>query len=187
MKPLRYYGRYGFVHVEPRPGGHAFVRWFRYPLGAMREDGQPRKDWDWFCAIELHGTELWAFGAKGMPSMREFRDILRSAALLGATELTFEHREIVHRFPLTKYFVTPPELPALPRQTNQRALPTMPEEIIPTASFKLVLEVKGKETDTITWENPACPLPVIAARQSVLLQAFADATRRQSEGAPIAP
>lgn len=60
----------------------------------------------------------------------------------------------------------------------------MPEETN-TASFKLTLEVKGKETDTLTWENPACPLPVIAARQSVLLSAFAEATRKQSAGQPI--
>lgn len=83
---------------------HAYVRWFRYPLGELREDGQPMRDWDWFVAIEMHaGSVLWAFGAKGMPTMDEFRDVLTAAARLGATTLAFEHRGRPHYFNLSKY------------------------------------------------------------------------------------
>lgn len=103
MRNLQHHGTHGLTHVELRPAGHAYVRWFRYPLGPIRPDGQPERDWDWFVAIEMHGDTLWAFGAKGIPSMDEFRDVLRAAALLGAWVLAFEHRSRIHFFDLSKY------------------------------------------------------------------------------------
>lgn len=54
-----------------------------------------------------------------------------------------------------------------------------------TAHFKMTLEVVGTETDTLTWENKALPLPAVAARQSILLGAFAAATARQASGQSI--
>ena len=45
-----------------------------------------------------------------------------------------------------------------------------------TAHFKLTLEVVGSETDTLTWENKTLPLEVVAARQAIVLAAFAAAT-----------
>ena len=102
MKALRHHGRRGFVEVEPRPGGHAYVRWFRYPLGALRPDGLPKGNHDWSAALEMEGTSLSAFLARGMPSMDEFRDILDAARLLGAETLTFEHRDRPHTFHLSK-------------------------------------------------------------------------------------
>ena len=54
-----------------------------------------------------------------------------------------------------------------------------------SAHFKLTLEVVGSETDTLTWENKTLPLEVVAARQAIVLAAFAAAAKKQADGEPI--
>ena len=61
----------------------------------------------------------------------------------------------------------------------------MPKSNTNTAHFKLTLEVVGSETDTLTWENKTLPLEVVAARQAIVLAAFAAAAKKQAEGEAI--
>ena len=125
MHSLNHYGENGLTCVEVRPAGHAYVRWFRYPyqlVQVLRPDGQPDCDWDWFACLEMHaGNVLWAFGAKGMPTMDEFRDILVAATRLGASQLRFEHRGRIHSFSLSKYLR---DKPSKPNQIEQMTFNT---------------------------------------------------------------
>lgn len=104
MTVTRHFGRCSLVHTTWHTPEIGLMRWFRFPLGEMdAETGQPLRDWDWFCVVERKGPDLWAYGAKGMPALREFRDVLGAAALSGATRLRFQHRWIEHTFSLSKH------------------------------------------------------------------------------------